>query len=152
MLSRPSVILMAITSTILIGASAKMDPTTTIYTVPLSGRAETNVAHPTGGTGDMQASGSVKLAINPARKQVCYSFRLSGLSTPLMAHIHEGRALGIGPPVVTLFTGPGGNLDDCVTWTHSQLAEIVAKPSDYYVDIDTTEYPDGALRGQLAGT
>jgi hypothetical protein len=33
--------------------------------------------------------------------------------------------------------------------TRSQLSEIVADPSRFYVSVDTTEFPDGALRGQL---
>jgi hypothetical protein len=68
-----------------------------------------------------------------------------------MAHIHRGPPLRNGPPVVTLFTGPGGKLDDCVIWLHGQLAEIVANPSDFYVNFETTEFPDGALRGQISG-
>jgi len=62
---------------------------------------------------------------------------------------HAGPPLSNGPPVVTLFTGPGAALDGCVTWLHGQLAEIVANPSSFYVNIETTEFPDGALRGQL---
>lgn len=150
MLSKTSAIPIAVASALLTGAANSADQRTTTFTVPLSGAAETNFAHTSGGVGDPNETGSVRLAINPANRQVCYNFTLSGQSTPLMAHIHQGRALGIGPPVVTLFTGPGGDLDGCVTWTHSQLAEIVAKPTDYYVDIDTLEFPDGALRGQLA--
>ena len=53
--------------------------------------------------------------------------------------------------LVTLFTGPGGNLDDCLMWTEKWLSDIVANPSSFYVNLYTTEYPDGALRGQLEG-
>lgn len=130
MLSKSNLIALTFASAALMGAVGSASQRTTTFTVPLSGAAETNFAHRAGGTGDMSGSGSVRLAITPGKKQVCYNFTFSGQATPLMAHIHQGRALGIGPPVVTLFTGPGGNLDDCVTWTHSQLAEIVAKPSD----------------------
>jgi hypothetical protein len=120
------------------------------YTVELTGRAQTNFAHPSGGTGDPDGSGDVWLAIDPAKKQVCFDFRLTGLATPMMAHIHQGAPLKNGPPVVTLFTGLDNDLANCVMWTRGQLAEIVANPSNYYVTVDTTEYPDGALRGQLA--
>lgn len=136
-------------ATALSGAATTYTSGVTTYTVPLSGVAESNFAHPGGGTGDLDGTGVVKLKLDPGRKQVCYDFKLSGLSTPLMAHIHEGRPLSNGPPVVTLFTGPGANLDGCVTWLHGQLAEIVANPSGFYVSIETTEFPDGALRGQL---
>ena len=69
----------------------------------------------------------------------------------MMAHIHRGQPLQNGPSVVTLFTGMGGELENCRLWTNKQLAAIVADPSNYYVNVYTTEFPDGALRGQLAG-
>jgi hypothetical protein len=62
---------------------------------------------------DLDASGQVKVTIDASRTKVCYDFRLSGLSTPLMAHIHRAPLLENGPSVVTLFTGPGGNVHDC---------------------------------------
>jgi hypothetical protein len=36
-------------------------------------------------------------------------------------------------------------------WTEKPLAEIVAAPSKFYVHLATTEYPEGAIRGQLPG-
>lgn len=119
------------------------------FTVPLTGQAEVNVAHPAGGTGDLHASGLVTLAVDPANKRVCYRFRVSTASEPMMAHIHEGGPLQNGPPVIILFTGTGTPLSDCAPSTRSQLSKIVAAPSNYYVSLDTTEFPDGALRGQL---
>lgn len=150
MRSKTGAALAALTSTALIGAASPNLSGVTTYTVPLSGAAESNIAHPSGGTGDLNSSGSVTLAVNPANKKVCYDFKLSGAATPLMAHIHQGPPLANGPPVVTLFTGPGAKLDGCVTWLHNQLAQIVGNPANFYVDIDTIEYPDGALRGQLS--
>jgi hypothetical protein len=102
-----------------------------------------------GSRGDRDGSGSVKLTVDPAGKQICYDFDLSGLATPLMAHIHRAPPSRVGPSVVTLFTGPGVDLDNCVMWREDALAEIVSDPSIFYVNLSTTEYPDGALRGQL---
>jgi hypothetical protein len=143
--------LIAIASTALMGASIPIVSGVTTFTVPLSGNAESNFVHPSGGTGDPDGTGSVRLSFDPAKKQLCYNFRLSGVSTPLMAHIHQGEPLRNGPPVVTLFTGPGANLDDCVVWLRGQLSQIVSNPAGFYVNVETTEFPDGALRGQLAG-
>ena len=129
------------------GTTSVSNPKT--FTVPMNGQEQMNFAFPTGGTGDPDATGSVTLRINPANRQVCYDFRLSGLSEPVMAHIHRGPPLRNGPPVIILFTGANSQLDDCVASTRSQLSEIVDNPSNFYVSIDTAEYPDGALRGQL---
>jgi hypothetical protein len=144
------VALIALVSTALVGAAPiASSPDTQTYVVPLTGKAVTNFAHPTGGTGDPSGSGSVMLKIDPEAKLVCYRFSISVDSEPMMAHIHVGSPLHVGAPLVTLFTGTGSKLDDCAASTHSQLAEINANPSGYYVSVDTTAYPDGALRGQL---
>jgi hypothetical protein len=144
--------LIALACVALVGKGASASPSLAemqTYTIPLTGQAEVNFAHPGGGTGDLKGSGLVELKITPATRQVCYHFSLSGLAQPLMAHIHRGQPLRVGPPVVTLFTGPGGDLDSCVSSTHSQLADIVEDPSNFYVSVETLDYPDGALRGQL---
>lgn len=121
------------------------------FTVPLTGQAETSPVQPEGGSGDPDGSGLVRLSVDPASRRLCYDFTLSGVATPLMAHIHRGSELGNGPTVVTLFTGPGGELRDCLDWTPKWLAAIIADPSGFYVNVATTEFPDGAVRGQLSG-
>ena len=119
------------------------------FTVALTGDAEaTKEAAPA--LGDTDGLGSVKLVVDLASNQICYEFRLSKVATPLMAHIHRAPQQHRGPSVVTLFTGPGGELRDCVMWTEERLEEIVSEPSNFYVNLYTTEYPDGALRGQLS--
>ena len=117
------------------------------FAVPLTGHEEEDIAT----AGDPDGSGLVRLAVNPGKRQICYDFTVSGLSTPLMGHIHRGSSQSIGPSVVTLFTGPGGELDGCLDWTEERLTEIVANPSNFYVNLATTEFPDGAVRGQLQG-
>ena len=141
----------AIASTLLIGASPPT-PRDETLTISLSGRAETNFAHPAGGTGDLNGSGSVKLTIRPAKRQVCYDFTIQGVASPLMAHIRQAKALRNGPPIVSLFTGTGSELDGCAPANPGQLADMIEHPSLYYVSLATTEYPDGALRGQLSAT
>ena len=151
MSSRFGVALIALSASALLGAApSKPDMAgAATFTVALSGQEE--VARTRKWAGDLDGSGLVRLTVDPASREICYDFQLSNLSMPLMAHIHRGPEFGIGPSVVTLFTGPGGELHDCVPWTEKRLAEIVARPSDFYVNLYTTEFPDGALRGQLAG-
>jgi hypothetical protein len=137
----------ALVSTALIGARA---PHAETLTIALSGVAETNFAHPLGGTGDLNGWGLVKLTINPAKRQVCYDFAIDGVATPLMAHIRQAQMRRNGPPIVSLFTGTGSDLEGCAPANTGQLADMIEHPSLYYVSIATTEYPDGALRGQLS--
>ena len=99
--------------------------------------------------GDADGSGVLQLTIAPGERRLCYDFAVARVATPLMAHIHRNVDQGTGPTVVTLFTGPGGRLEDCVMWTEKWLDAIVSDPADFYVSLATTEFPDGALRGQL---
>lgn len=153
MRSKFYVALIILGTTALIGARSPAKPAIPAfreYVVPLTADAEIEAAT-IGSRGDVDGSGFVRLTVDPAGKQICYDFNLSGLATPLMAHIHRAPPLHIGPSVVTLFTGPGVDLDNCVVWREDALAEIVSDPSVFYVNLSTTEYPDGALRGQVSG-
>ena len=146
MRSFPEHLAAVVASTFLLGASP--GPRAETFAATLSGVSEIGVARPAGLTGDPDASGKVRIVIDELRSRICYDFQLSGISTPLMAHIHRGTELSIGPSVVTLFTGTG-ELRDCVPWTPKQLSAIVAEPANHYVNLYTFEFPDGAVRGQL---
>lgn len=153
MWSRPAVALVILASTSLIIASSPSRPAgadKAVFSVPLTGAAEALHKPDSALKGDLDGAGRVRLAVDLGSKQICYDFTLSNVDTPLMAHIHRGSDKSDGPSVVTLFTGPGADLADCVVWTNKWLAEIVSNPSDFYVNLYTTEFPDGALRGQLA--
>jgi hypothetical protein len=87
------VALSALASIPLIGAGAAattIAPPARTYSIPLTAEAEVNSIHPSGATGDTDGSGVVELTVDPQRKRICYAFRLSGVATPLMAHIHKG--------------------------------------------------------------
>ena len=153
MLAKAKAAAVTLASAALIGVAAHAKtslPAEKTFLVPLSGEAALNALPAPVLAGDKDASGQVNLKVDLERKLICYDFAVSGVATPLMAHIHKGTAADIGPSVVTLFTGPG-SLNDCRAWTEKWLAEIVANPSNFYVNFYTTEFPDGALRGQLLG-
>lgn len=98
--------------------------------------------------------GSAILTINPGQRRVCYEMTLNSVVTSdgvTAAHIHTGVAGVAGTVLVPLFTGSGGTLNACVTstLTSRQLAQIIAKPELYYVNVHSTSEPAGAVRGQL---
>ena len=144
------VALIPLASAALAGAGPAL-PAAKTFTVPLSPDAHARVLQASGLAADSAGPGLVRLTVDPGSRRICYDFSVDDLATPLMAHIHKGSKRDTGPSVVTLFTGPGGDLDDCLIWTEKWLAEIVANPTDFYVNLYTTEYPEGALRGQLLG-
>jgi len=65
------------------------------------------------------------------------------------AHIHEAPVGVAGPVVVTLTAPIGGRSRACAVSTEARVADILADPQDYYVNVHNVAYPAGAVRGQL---
>jgi len=88
---------------------------------------------------------------------LCYVLTVDKIAPAKMAHIHEGAEGENGPVVVNLAAPADGNAADCLTEgeagkfvSDQTVAEILASPQDYYVNVHNEEYPGGAIRGQLA--
>jgi hypothetical protein len=116
------------------------------FATMLSGAAEVP------GPGDPDGSGSVSLTINPGQEEVCFEISVTGIMLPATgAHIHIGAPDAFGGVVVPL-TPPGadGTSSGCVTDVRADLLAILQDPDNYYVNVHTTDFPAGALRGQLS--
>ncbi len=128
-------------ATALAGTLASAAPRATVLTAKLTGRAETPAAA-------VKGTGNFKGRVNLAAGKLCYTLTSAKLDTLTMAHIHAG-AIGVaGPPIVTL----SANVPTvaCIPIDKDVAAKLVATPRDFYVNIPTTNYPKGAVRGQLA--
>ncbi|WP_020576066.1 CHRD domain-containing protein [Actinopolymorpha alba] len=91
---------------------------------------------------------------------LCYALSARKIETPMAAHIH-GAPFGVAGGIVVGLKSPvGGWSADCITavpddqnsqmtLTRSELAAILAKPADFYVNVHTASFPAGAVRGQL---
>jgi hypothetical protein len=113
------------------------------------------------GAGDRDATGTAIFQIVD-EQTVCYGFTLDNADTPQVVHIHRGAANVNGDPVITFAnvpknaegqpSGDPGASSGCKTLTPEEqeaLARIQANPRNYYVNMHTQEFPDGAVRGQL---
>ena len=105
------------------------------------------------GTGNQ--SGTATLTVNPGQQEVCYDITVANLQGDVFAaHIHVGGADVNGPIVVPLFafTPPTTqtHFSGCVPGPRDVLRAILANPSGYYVNVHTTVFPAGAVRGQLS--
>jgi hypothetical protein len=108
------------------------------------------------GPGDPDGRG--RAFVRLAGGKACFVLEWSKINAPVAAHIHEGAA-GVAGPVVVLFFQPGTNaasLPDtldavagCVDVDRGLARKIAANPRDYYVNIHTADFPNGAIRGQL---
>lgn len=102
------------------------------------------------GPGDPDGSGSAFLTFNLGQGLVCWELSAADIMTATAAHIHEAEAGFAGPVVVTLSPPEDGFSSGCTSVDSMLIKEIIQNPSGYYVNIHNSEYPAGALRGQLS--
>jgi hypothetical protein len=85
--------------------------------------------------------------------QVCYLLQWNGILAPFVGHIHDGVAGVNGPVVVGFFNGqlPANitGVTGCNTTTAENIARILADPSAFYANVHNSDFPGGAIRGQL---
>jgi CHRD domain-containing protein len=110
------------------------------------------------GPGSPKGKGEIHVFVKPTQQKVCFDFEVSKLDPIVAGHIHKGDAETAGPVKVTLFedeTGleGTGNYEGCVkNLKKTLLKKIIKAPEKFYVNLHTLDYPDGAIRGQLALT
>jgi hypothetical protein len=114
-------------------------------TADLTGAAEAP------GPGDPQGTGGASIFLNPALGEVCFVLTAFNLTIETTnAHIHRGAAGEPGPVVVGLVPpGEDGVSAGCGAAEASLIEEIIDDPDELYVNVHTTEFPAGAIRGQL---
>ena len=106
------------------------------------------------GPGDPDASGTASLALNPGQGEVCFDLAWTLVDgTVFAAHIHVGQTGVAGPVVVPLFSGSFSGTDSasaCVNADRTLLLAILQSPENYYVNVHSSVFPAGAVRGQLS--
>lgn len=98
---------------------------------------------------DPDGSGFAAFQLNVATGEVCYLLTVSGIDTPVAAHIHKGAAGTNGPVVVPLAVPTNGFVVACTTADPALVRDIRKHPDEYYVNVHTPTLPAGAIRGQL---
>lgn len=120
-----------------------------VAAIPLNNEQETPGA--TGG-----GSGFFSYTIDGA--ELCYELEVRDLTVaPFAAHIHPAPRNVAGPVAVPLGTPSGatGSSSGCITaveggdMTPAELAAIATDPTAFYVNVHTSTFPGGEVRGQL---
>ena len=118
----------------------------TTFSTTLSGAEEVP------GPGDPNGKGWITLDVYLSGT-ICYEGKVQAIAGVAAAHIHEAPAGSAGPVVVDLRPDlaerTGNKASYCVTTSPSIAADIIANPTDYYVNVHNATYPAGAIRGQL---
>ena len=124
----------------------------TPYVAQLSGANESP-------TGDTDGVGGAAVTFDiiqgvPTTAEVCWDLSYSGLTgTPILAHIHRGGA-GVNGPIVIPFLpftdlGPT-SASGCAAVNPALATEIMTTPANFYVNVHTSDFQGGAIRGQLS--
>jgi len=114
------------------------------FTTTLTGAAEVP------GPGDPDGTGTATLSLNPGQGEVCYELSVSGISPAIAAHVHVGSAGVAGPVVIPLVPPTEGSSSACASASRELILAIIQNPENYYVNVHNTDFPAGALRGQLS--
>lgn len=101
--------------------------------------------------GDPDGQGAAELQSGSGDGSVCFGIEVSRVAAPpVAAHVHRAPRGETGAIVATLETpNAEGLASGCINVGADVRDAIGADPAAYYVDIHTSEYPDGAVRGQL---
>ncbi|HEX8207964.1 MAG TPA: CHRD domain-containing protein [Solirubrobacteraceae bacterium] len=122
----------------------------TTFSFSLSGGA--NLPSP----GDPNGSGTGTVSVYPSRNTLCWSLNASGVGQGVELHLHRGtrNEQSVVVSTVSLMTDAlrtPGSISGCLYVTRrSILNEIQARPHMFYMALHNTEFPGGALRGQLS--
>jgi|tagenome__1003787_1003787.scaffolds.fasta_scaffold20378042_1 CHRD domain len=85
--------------------------------------------------------------------RICISVLVNLIDKPTEAHIHEAPPGKEGPVVVPFLpptTGNAGTSTACVSGLPTALVgRIINNPTNFYVNIHTAKFPEGAVRGNL---
>jgi hypothetical protein len=122
-------------------ASAKARPIAT-YRAALTGSTGTPAGAPAG-------AGTAIVALH-SRAVLCWRFaHLHGFVKATTARIQLGSKGPSAHVIASLSTGSRLHHRGCVTVSPATAKAIQTRPSAYYVAIDSTAFPAGAVRGRL---
>jgi hypothetical protein len=104
-------------------------------------------------TGDPVATGTATVRLRLGQGQACFTIDAKNLpSAALASHIHRGAAGVVGAIVVPLKTpDENGKASACATVARTTVKQILTSPANFYVNVHTSGFPGGAIRGQLGG-
>ena len=102
------------------------------------------------GGGDRDGRGAAYVLVTSTK--ICYGLVVNSLVKPTAAHIHRGRTGVNGPIVLPLrapATGNHGQSGGCLSGTPTLRSQLKSTPTQFYVNVHNTAFPNGAIRGQL---
>lgn len=128
------------------GGAARGQLTASVFAATLTGAAEAP------GPGDSDGTGTAVVAVDTTANRACVVFQVANITLPAaMAHIHSG-VIGVAGPVIVPFANAPttATAGSCGSAAAAVISGIVAAPAGNYVNIHTSDFGNGAVRGQLS--
>jgi hypothetical protein len=104
------------------------------------------------GPGDPDGSGFITVTLNVGQGTVCWDYTITNIALPVTgAHIHDAPA-GAASGVVVPFRAADGSwpTSGCRAADPALIQAIIDFPENYYANVHNSEFPAGAIRGQLS--
>jgi hypothetical protein len=100
-----------------------------------------------------EASGRAEFVLNASMDTISYTVSVANIGEITEASVYRGRPGEIGTPVIPLYEGVGpfdedNPITDTVPLDARTLLDLVA--GNLYVNVLTTDYPEGEIRGPIA--
>ncbi len=103
-----------------------------------------------GSRGDADGYAEAELSISDEANQVCYDInKMRGLGPVTTVMIHRGARGTNGPAVFNLTRANEGGYKGCTKKSEALEDSFEYAPGKYYVQIDTSDFTQGAIRGQF---
>lgn len=99
--------------------------------------------------GDTDGWGRVRVDIDRVANRLCADLEVRSIADVTSAEIFRGAPGEAGEPVARLERPDDDDSYDCKPIGAALAEEIEANPSHFYVSVATSEFPHGAIRGQL---
>lgn len=105
------------------------------------------------GPGDPDGSAVGTIAINDVTGVISWNITYQNIAPPTMMHLHHaGDGIVVVDLGVSTSGGPGTLIDSIIHSPLSDLQAILDHPHNYYLNLHTAEFENGAVRDQLGFT
>ncbi len=117
--------------------------------------AETHHATLTGAevvssTGDADGYATADLTVTRELGQICYDVNnIRNLGPITSLTINRAPRGQVGPAILRITQANEGGWKDCVGKSNWLEQSFEYQPGKYYIQVSTTQYPNGAIRGQF---
>lgn len=103
-----------------------------------------------GGFGDPDGAGIFKYSADANESRLCYELTFSNIDNVSGVVIGFGSKDVSGSVIMKLETLPTEKSEGCFPLDGNRIADLTKNPENYFVNVLSSEFPNGAIRGQLS--